>query len=434
MIATAKRVARMLRDERGVDEWVLRDSEIRRVVRVLGGGAARSEFDEVSLRALVLSDGESGRGAATLDVVDVDVDDAGAAALVARAAADAAAGRGPPWVLPPSAAPAHVELSDRRIAADPGNAVGEIVSQLDAVSGRALILPGARVTAEVHRIGVETSRGFASEYRMTSIEVDVWLASQEGGGRARERVWIRERRMEDGTILAALATAAERLARRARAVPLAPGPVDLLLEPPALAAGDWGWFAPFVANADARRVRLGVSRYRPGQPVFGAGGGGEHISLVSDGTVAFAPRSAPFGDLGEPVRRFELIRAGAASGLALDLREAALAGTTANGGVRNLELAAGRSAASDLQSPGERPLLTVHDLAWIDVDDRSGDMAAGISLASRQSGATSEAVTGGILVGNLFDMWSRAQLSVDAGGFAWYRGPAAVRIDSVLVQ
>ncbi|HUS64593.1 MAG TPA: metallopeptidase TldD-related protein, partial [Kofleriaceae bacterium] len=211
----------------------------------------------------------------------------------------------------------------------------------------------------------------------------------------------------------------------------APGEVDLLIPPAALAAD--GWFAPFIAGADARRVRLGVSRYRPGQPVFGEGAGA-HISLSSDGTIPFAPRSAPFGELGEPVRRYELIRAGVATGLSLDLREAALAGATPNGGIRNLRLAPGKTSAAELATPAERPLLTVHELSWLDVDDQSGDLAAGISLATRHlPGAAPEPVAGGILLGNLFALWSRARLSAETSAASWYHGPS-VRLPSVLVQ
>jgi predicted Zn-dependent protease len=163
-----------------------------------------------------------------------------------------------------------------------------------------------------------------------------------------------------------------------------------------------------------------------------AGPAGDPFTLASDGTLTLAPRSAPFDDLGEPVRRFDLVRAGAAADLALDYREAVLARATPNGGARNLVLAPGPTSAAILQEASGGRLLRIDELAWLDVDPRSGALTAGIGLAElRRPGARPVRVTGGLLVGNVFALFERARLSTEVGALGWYRGPTSVRIDGV---
>jgi hypothetical protein len=95
--------------------------------------------------------------------------------------------------------------------------------------------------------------------------------------------------------------------------------------------------------------------------------------------------------------------------------------------VRNLALAPGRTPARGLADPGERPLLDVAELAWIDADPRSGAVTAPIRLAALRGGQ----VAGGLVVGNAFELFGRARLSLETGTRGWYRGPIAIRIDGV---
>jgi predicted Zn-dependent protease len=179
-------------------------------------------------------------------------------------------------------------------------------------------------------------------------------------------------------------------------------------------------------------VRLGLSRYRPGQRLFGPERGGG-FTLSSDGTVPFGERSAPFGELGEPVRRFDLVEDGVAAELALDAREAGLAGAPPNGGVRNLALGRGASRAAQLLEPGARPLIEVASLAWLEVDPRSGELAGAIESGTRHDRGAATPVTGGVLAGNLFELLGRARLASETMNERWYRGPALVRIDDVAI-
>lgn len=470
MAITADRLIALLDGAPDIDEWIATETRTRRVGRDTGGGRpARRSCDTVELGAVVFRDSERGRGVARLWIDADSADEAQVRGLIARAAERAPLALGPGWALPAPAAPARVAVADPDIVAEPVGVVDAAVAQLGKADGRLCRVARARVDAEWRSHRAETSRGFASHYQSTALELDASIGPLAGPGRALlERAHTRVRSAAQLLVHRRAADAARRAAWRAGARPLEAGRYDVLLSPSALAgplaelepssdAAGYGWFAPLVAHADAGWVRLGISRYRPGQSVFhppvgddavldavaggrtgrggrGAGreGDGDPLTLASDGTLAFAPLSAPFGDLGEPVRRFELVRAGAAAGLSLDYRESVLARTTPNGGVRNLVLSPGPNAAARLAEPGRDRLLAIDQLAWIDVDPRSGALTAGIRLGEvRGGGAGPVRVSGGLLVGNAFALLARARLSSEVGSLGWYRGPTAVRIDGV---
>jgi predicted Zn-dependent protease len=418
----ADRVIKLLRSMKDIDDWVVLETATRRLSRTVGQPGAAEAVSRM-IAAVLFRDDEAGRGVAH---VELDTDDESVArALIEQAAGEALLAVGPGWRMPPPAAPARVELADPDLVGNLAGVVGDGFGDLARATGESLELARGRFSAALSTHRVEYRQGFASEYQATRLSVDLLLAAS--GGQV-ERVRADARRVRDLRLAPRIAAAAEAMGLRRAAKPLEPGAYDLLLGPEALAMPRHGWFAPLVAQASGERIRLGLSRYRPGQRVFPAGG--EGFTLISDGTIPFGLLSAPFGALGEPVRRFVLVQDGVAADPALDLREAALAGAPPNGGARNLVLSPGSHATSALREVGERPLLMVRELAWLDADPQSGDLTAEISLGTIAA-AQPIAVTGGLVAGNAFELLGRARLGRDAGESGWYRGPQALRIDRV---
>jgi predicted Zn-dependent protease len=134
------------------------------------------------------------------------------------------------------------------------------------------------------------------------------------------------------------------------------------------------------------------------------------------------------------VRHFPLVSGGRAAGIGLDQREAGLRDTEPNGGVRNLVLAPGSLSDDELIAENGRPLLEVVGLAWLDVDERAGEFAAGIDLAYLRRGRTRKAVRGGVIAGNVFVWLARARFGKGETSYGWYRGPNRMRVDSVQVR
>lgn len=404
-----------------VDEWLVVETQVRRMRRTVAP-AGSAEVVGNTLSAFLFRDVDTGRGAARVDLTGED--EGAARALLTAAAGQAALAIGPGWVLPPAAAPARVEVADPDVVGNLAGVLGEVFRPVERAR---LTLARGELTAELSTHRVASSHQFASEYQATRLAFDVTVVDGRG---AAERVRGAVRRLRDVKLAARLARALELAGQRRSARPVEPGSHDILLGPAALAMPRYGCFAPLVAQASGERIRLGLSRYRPGQKVFAAGG--DDFTLVSDGTIPYGIESAPFGALGEPVRRFVLVSDGVAADRALDLREAALAGVPPNGGVRNLVLSPGREPAAELSAPGERPLLAVRQLAWLDADPQTGDLTAEVALAElRRTGAAPVVVSGGLFSGNAWELLGRARRSRETGEAGWYRGPEALRIDRV---
>jgi predicted Zn-dependent protease len=404
----------------GVDEYVVVE---RRRELWARDRAEERRAGGVTVTATVFRDLRRGRGQASFVV---DTDDRGRVAEAATAAAALARRAvGPPWSMPPPAAPARVEVADPALAGDAGEVAAGALEALVATGGAAVQAASVRATRDT--IATQTSHGFSNAFVATAIAADVAMA---GDGPA-ARVTGSSRRAADLDAARLCARAAEIVLRRGRAGPLAPGRYDLLLHPAAIVGSDrgYGLLAPLVTQADATRVRNGVGLYRSGQAIAEGAGG---ITVVSDGTLPFGPRSRPFGDLGEPVRRFPLVENGVAAGVGLPLREAALAGREPNGGVANLIVAPGAAALDELRQPGEHPLVEILEPAWLDVDPDSGAVAIGIALGRlRANGAEPVWLAGGTVRGNLYGWLGRARLSAETATLAWYTGPNGIHVADV---
>jgi predicted Zn-dependent protease len=291
-----------------------------------------------------------------------------------------------------------------------------------AAAGADLVELSAQVSRE--DVELSTSQGVSASYRATRLHAHVVVVAH-GQQIATTR---RGRRTTDLALKGALAAAVQHAAARAHAAPAAPGRYDLLVPAELLAAGpDFGWFEPLVVQADGARCRLGLSRHVPGQPVVQERGA--LLSLDSDGTVPFGWHSAPFGRLGEPVRRFPIIALGRAADVALDAREAGLRQVAANGGIRNLVVAGGGSPA-DLERASPRPTLELTCLGELDIDGHSGDFAVGLELAYLDD----KPITGGVLHGNLYRALEGLALSSTRVDHSWYRGPDRIRLDDVALS
>ncbi|MGN6108421.1 MAG: metallopeptidase TldD-related protein, partial [Kofleriaceae bacterium] len=239
------------------------------------------------------------------------------------------------------------------------------------------------------------------------------------------------RRIADLDLDAAIAAAATDLAQLATAGAPAAGRCALVLSTDALLHGDaLGAWAAFAAQADAALERQGLTRYRLGAPVVpGADRIDEPLSLSSDGAIDFAPRSAPVGDDGDPVRRFPLVERGIARGLGLTAHEAARRQRDPNGGVRNLVVSPG---TWDQQLPAGRT-IEVRRLRALAIDRYTGDASLELALAidhdrDRDRGAR-RAFTGGTIRLDLIAALARARRSAATVRRGAYIGPAAVLID-----
>ncbi|WP_428262140.1 metallopeptidase TldD-related protein [Haliangium sp.] len=416
----------------GVDDFVAIERAGTRVSA--GPGGLRARHRDIHVDVALFRDVGSGRGATH---VRITADGRDIGARLTAAIQRAAQAMGPVWGAPPPAAPARVEVADPAIGDDLDAALERLLARSRRLR-RDLVQ--WQLAVERWDSQVQTSAGLDSRFASTLVGAEAVPAAAPGAP-----VGTCARRLIDLDWTADITAAAARRRDRDRATAVAPDRCDLVLSGaalvsditapaaperglPAVDLGAFGWFAPLLAQADAHRVRLGLTRYRPGQPIHeGPAPVGERLTLSSDGTIPYGLRSRPFGDLGAPMRQHTLVADGVAVDLLRDPREAALDHGLLTGGIGNLVMPPGRTPPDALRASTGRPVLELASLAWLDIDPDTGELAAGIDLGYLDGAP----ITGPTIRGNLFTWLARMSCSAQLAQRGWYRGPEAVRFDDV---
>ena len=407
-------------------------SVIERVVRrgsaMLDG--VRRVDDDRRIRIVVHRDVGRGRGTGVLELTGEHGDDA--KAVVDDAEDRALQMIGPAWTTPAAAAPARVEVEDPSLA--------ERELRLEEIAARVVRGLVGAVDAEAgieqHTVRLSTGstagKGLAVKWTESRVTIRAVI---EAGGRTGELA-AEARRIADLELDDRIRRLIVDLGERATATPPKPGSYAVVLHAAAHAhGGGYGLWHALVGQADAALVRQGLSRYRPGRPIAPrANAVDEPLTVISDGTLPFAVRSTPAGEAGEPVRRWSLVERGVALGLALDLREAALARAEPNGGARNLVVPGGKTPLAELVRPGETPVLEVRRLAWLDLDPRTGLAVARIGAGTLHEAGGPRPIAGGTLRIDVIAALALARRSKETAIEGPVHGPAALRLDGVAIS
>jgi hypothetical protein len=413
--------------DRKRSDWSVLERVVRRGSATLDG--VRRIDDDRRIRLVVHRDVGRGRGTGVLELTGERGDDA-------RAVVDDAEDRalrmiGPAWTTPAPAATARVELEDPELA-DPELELADVAARVV----RGLVgAVDAEVGLEQHAVRLATGSTAGKGLRVKWTETRVTIRAVIGnGGRSGELI-AEARRIADLDLEERVRRLIVDLGERATAVPPKPGTYAVVLHAAAHAHGGYGLWHALVGQADAALVRQGLARYRPGRPIAPrATAVDEPLTVISDGTIRFGVRSTPAGDAGEPVRRWQLVDGGVAAGLALDLREAALAREEPNGGVRNLVVPGGTTPLAELVRPGATPVLEVRRLAWLDLDPRTGLAVARVAAGTLHDAAGHHPIAGGTLRLDVIAQLALARRSKEAAIEGPIHGPAALRLDDVAIS
>jgi len=186
-----------------------------------------------------------------------------------------------------------------------------------------------------------------------------------------------------------------------------------------------GVWTVFATQADAVLERQGLTRYRVGVPVApGAETIEEPLGIESNGAIDFATRSAPIGEDGDAIRRFNIVERGIAKDLGLTPREAALRGRDPNGGVRNLKVSPG---TWDGALPSKRT-IEVRRLRGLSIDPYTGEASLELAI-SIDHAAKNQTFTGGTIRLDLVAALSRARRAATTLRRGAYYGPSRLLID-----
>ena len=404
--------------DRAPADWVMFERSIERGRFAAAKATARSERMR-RIELVVYVDGDRGRGSARV-VGDGDRDDAGE--LVAQAIELARASAGPAWASAPASAPARVTLEDETLR---GYELGDAArALLAAIPSRAGVTIAPELELARESVDVIARTGLTASWVATLCELDALIVAHDRSVTVQRRARTLRGLEIDGVV----AEAARDLELIARARTPAAGPCALVLRGDAMVHGGLGVWAAFAAQADAVVERQGLSRYREGHAIARRGEqSAEHIleplAMWSDGALPFGTLSSPLGDEGEAVRKFALVERGAAAGLGLAPREAALRRREPNGGVRNLVVASGSwSGTADAART-----IDVRRVRELHIDRYTGEATLEIALALEQPG--DHPITGGTLRLDLIDALAFARRSPTRMRTGAYEGPSDILID-----
>lgn len=402
--------------ERRLGDWVITDRD-RRAWACAQLGAARSwrQEEQAEVQVLVRRDSPDGRGTGVALARDRRGDPR---TLVGLAVARAEAAIGAPWSTPPPAAIAKVALFDETLAKDAGPeaVLAEVRTRTEAAGAE---LAAARVRLVHDQLTLVSAQGFSLSWREATLELSAELVR----GERRAQVRRTARRAAELGLAEAIEHAARRCAPVAKPAPVPVGPVHLELTGEAMLGTDeLGVWRALTAQGDAAAARRGLTRYQSGDVL---GLAEAPLDVWSDGVLPFGLASAPVGSEGEAVRRFPLVLGGRLGEFGLGPMEAALRRRAPNGGVRNLEVAAGAGEAR------RAPTLVVHELAYLAIDPLTGTAEGELGHAIDEQGRVLERGAFSLDLVRMLATAERASERVRRGA---YWGPRWLRLGPVVLR
>lgn len=402
--------------ERRLGDWVITDRDRRTWVCARRGAARRWRQEErAEVQVLVRRDSPDGRGTGVALARDRRGDPR---TLIGLAVARAEAAIGVPWSTPPPAAIAKVALFDESL---PGESAPEamLAEALARAGAAGAELSAGTVCLHHDELTLVSAQGFSLSWRESTLELSAELTR----GERTARVQRSARRAAELGLAEAIAHAARRCAPAPKPAPVPTGPVHLELTAEAmLGADELGVWRALTAQCDAAAARRGLTRHQSGDVL---GLAEVPLEVWSDGVLPFGLESAPVGAEGEAVRRFPLVVAGKLAELGLGPMEAALRRRAPNGGVRNLEVAAGAGEAR------RAPTLVVHELAHLAIDPLTGAAEGELGYAVDDEGRVLERGAFSLDLVHALATAERARERVRRSG---YWGPRWLRLGPVTLR
>lgn len=353
------------------------------------------------LAVRVIVDGKVGR-AETTDPQDVE-------AVVARAVELAEFGSEARFGFPGPSAAAEVKTYDpeiERMSSEDLVAIGgEMLELVKAHNAEIKVFTGAQVAVDERRLLNSSGLDFSEQHSRFIIVAggvlvrgtDVLYAHSHCDWRRRSATprEVAERAIEKFRL-------AERIAE------VASGPMPVV-------------FTPQLSLLLLQPIELAVSGknvLKGDSPLAGRLGEtltSQQFSLVDDGTVDYAPASAPHDGEGVPRRRTEVIANGVLRSFLYDLETAGKAGTQSTGNgpgcaTGNVVVPAGDVAYADMVASVREGVIVDNVLGLGQSNVMNGDFSVNISLGYKvENGEIVGRVKNAMLAGNVYDALNRIE-------------------------
>jgi PmbA protein len=183
-----------------------------------------------------------------------------------------------------------------------------------------------------------------------------------------------------------------------------------------------------LASAAMKYAQL--SPWEVGKSVFRGEVKGDPLNVWANRTLPFGSNSDRFDAEGQPARRVEVIHDNKLSAFIANQRYAEYLNVPATGAFGNIELPAGRTAASDLLS---EPYVEIVQFSFFNPDTITGNFATEMRFGYLVENGVRKPFRGGQLVGNYMDALADVRWSAETEFFGAYLGPHTARFNNLKI-
>jgi PmbA protein len=319
----------------------------------------------------------------------------------------------------------ELELADKDYIKDPS---GGIQSVLDSLKETTEKFSHVRMTAaecfgEEKTTHLVSSKGIDASQTSTQIYLQWVYLGGNGEDEVETFSEIYRRRMEDLDIAAEAALRAQYTSDLlvAEGPPSYSGPI--YVQGPTLAvmiAGEMLAGSLIQTLSSAALKYSGETPWEIGKPIFRGDVKGDSLTIWANRQLPFGVPSSSFDNEGIPAGRVPLIKDNKLESYIADQRFADYLDIPPTGAFGSIEIPAGNTPLSDLQS---EDYVEIADFSWFNPNPITGDFACEIRLGYIVKDGSRTPFKGGMLVGNLLDALADLRWSKETGFYGNYLGP-----------
>ncbi len=434
-------VARALREQDGVDDWLVKHI-----------GKTSTQFYVISSRLesrrkvaseqtviTVMNDhppakggSDRVRGQAQVTLLPADLQHI--SRRLSQAVFMASLADNPWYSLPEPAEYPMVNLADPDVEGVSSKVAERMIEQLTEAlkDERDVRLSSAEVFIDQEDITFRSSKGAQGSSVQTDILLDFVLLSSSAEDEMESHIAFRRRRAADLDIPAL----AHRQAQYARDALTAgtprTGTYAVVVSDDALAEllGSEG-YSPLILRSSAQLKYQRMTTWEAGSSVFPEEPQGDPLTMYSNALLPFGNRSGSFDADGLPGQRMPILENGILSRFWATSRYAQYLQIPATGSFGNMEIMPGSVPFADLFDDG--PLYHVAAFSAMSPDPFTGNFVGEIRLGYEIDKGRKRPIRGGSISGNLFAALAAARLSTETVFLGDYLGPRGVRFPHVTV-
>ena len=376
--------------------------------------------------------GEMGSGLGTVSLLpEGDIDEA-----LEKAVMTAKLVHNQPYdFIEPTSIP-ELELADKDYIKDPEGGIQAILDSLKETTTKFshVRMTAAECFGEEKTTHLVSSKGIDASQTTTQIYLQWVYLGGSGEDEVETFSEIHRRRVVDLDIAEEAALRAQYTSDllEAEGPPSYSGPI--YVQGPTLAvmvAGEMLSGSLMKTLSSAAMKYSGETPWEIGESIFRGEVKGDPLNLWANRQLPYGVPSSAFDNEGIPAGRIPLIQDNKLESYIADQRFADYLDIPPTGAFGSVEIPAGNTSMSDLQSGA---YVEISDYSWFNPNPITGDFACEIRLGYLVENGSRTPFKGGMLVGNLLDALADMRWSKEIGFFGNYLGPKSALFTNLQIS